>query len=517
MVIMALKSGHDGSVAVLKDRRLMFSKETEKNSFPRHFFLAPETVLAAADEIGGLPDVVALGGWHRGPRGGGATGAGYLGLRNIERRDGAFFGKKAIYFSSSHERSHVMMAIGMAPPCASDLQVVLVWEGDIGSFYLANRTGTSVRPLEVLKQPGARYSLLYAIADPSYPPGGSYPRLEDAGKLMALAAYGRGRRPTATAERVVETLMSIDDCYSAPKSSFRDSPLYNVGVQSDVFAEAAALLTDALFNRFEAFARAHLPKGLDLRISGGCGLNCEWNRRWTECDHFRSVFVPPCTDDSGSAIGTAIDALVHESGVPWIEWSVYSGSMFRETDLRPQGWSAQGLHLDRLAECLAEGAIVAWVQGRSEIGPRALGNRSLLAAPFARETRDKLNAIKQRECFRPIAPCCTIEDVSRISDETFADPYMLFFRRITDDRLCAVTHVDGTARVQTVSRAANATLHALLSAFSRRSGLGVLCNTSLNYKGRGFINDALELFDYCHVAGITEIVIDDVWFRRAVD
>jgi hydroxymethyl cephem carbamoyltransferase len=160
------------------------------------------------------------------------------------------------------------------------------------------------------------------------------------------------------------------------------------------------------------------------------------------------------------------------------------------------------------------GRFVAWVQGRWEIGPRALGNRSLLAEPFRAATRERLNTIKQRESYRPIAPVCRREDTGRAFHETFADPYMLYFRRVRDERLRAVTHVDGSARAQTVTAQANPPLHALLTAFADRHDLGVLCNTSLNFNGFGFINRMTDLIHYCDSRGIDDMVVGTVWYER---
>ena len=116
---------------------------------------------------------------------------------------------------------------------------------------------------------------------------------------------------------------------------------------------------------------------------------------------------------------------------------------------------------------------MAWVQDRWEIGPRALGNRSLLAEPFDARTRDALNKIKVRETYRPIAPVCRVEDADRLyTGGGFEDPYMLYFRRARSAELGAVTHVDGSARVQTVSRQTNAGLHDLLCAFADAPGRG---------------------------------------------
>ena len=162
---------------------------------------------------------------------------------------------------------------------------------------------------------------------------------------------------------------------------------------------------------------------------------------------------------------------------------------------------------------LADGRIFAWVQGRWEIGPRALGNRSILAEPFDPRTRDRLNEIKQREGYRPIAPCCRVEDLTDAYRDGFEDPYMLYFKRARRTDLGAVTHVDGTARVQTVSAGTNPRLHGLLSAFAERRGIGVLCNTSLNFKGFGFINRMSDLAHYCEQRGIADMVVGDRWWQ----
>jgi hydroxymethyl cephem carbamoyltransferase len=159
--------------------------------------------------------------------------------------------------------------------------------------------------------------------------------------------------------------------------------------------------------------------------------------------------------------------------------------------------------------------VFAWVQGRWEIGPRALGNRSLLADASNPGMKDRLNLIKQREDYRPIAPCCRVEDLTKAFTDDFEDPYMLFFNRVRADGLPAVTHVDGTARVQTVSAADNPRLHDLLSAFAERRELGVLCNTSLNFKGHGFINRMSDLTVYCEEHGVYDMVVGDAWYRRA--
>jgi len=148
------------------------------------------------------------------------------------------------------------------------------------------------------------------------------------------------------------------------------------------------------------------------------------------------------------------------------------------------------------------------VSGKYEIGPRALGNRSILAAPFRDSTRVRLNEIKQREQFRPIAPVCLQDDADKWFGCGWDSPYMLFTHRSTTDALSAVTHVNRTARIQTVTSATNKRLYDLLIAFKARTGYGVLCNTSLNFKGKGFINNMVDLDAYATEHGLDGFVVD---------
>jgi len=517
MLVVAFKPGHDGAVAAIEDCELLYSLESEKDSRPRCSPLLPTTVLDIAERLGAVPDVVALGGWSDlRPRGIVYTGAGYEGIQEPAVTTSRFFGKEVRFFSSTHERSHIYMALGMAPEDPAPVRTVLVWEGDVGAFYLVDSDHRIIRRVPVMTGPGARYAFLFALADPTFPDVGGKPRLNDAGKLMALAAFGNAADASPEITHAADRILKQDSMYPAPKAEYRDSVLHNAGVESIECKIAAALLTERLFETFAEVAREQMPEGSPLYISGGCGLNCDWNRNWADLGYFSSVFVAPCTNDSGSALGTAIDALTTFTGDPHIDWSVYSGLDFVEdTRPAPTRWRSRPLDHDTLAEAVSGGRAVAWVQGRWEIGPRALGNRSILAEPFSAATRDRLNEIKLREDYRPIAPCCRVEDLAQVFHEDFEDPYMLYFRRVRESSAVrAVTHVDGSARVQTVRESGNPRLHRLLSAFAARRGVGVLCNTSLNFNGEGFINRTSDLTRYCETRGIHDMVIGDTWYQR---
>ena len=314
---------------------------------------------------------------------------------------------------------------------------------------------------------------------------------------MALASFSNRSTPIAEERKLLDFLLDGPRRELSAYQGLEKSRYYNVGVDDPDFRNFAGIYSNKIFDVFYQFAQANMKKRLPLVIAGGCGLNCDWNTKWKETSLFAEVFVPPVANDSGSAIGTAIDAQFHLTGNPKIDWNVYSGLGFimaGSFDLAQ--YDIYETNYKMIADMLANDLILGWVSGKYEIGPRALGNRSILAAPFQVSTRARLNEIKQREQFRPIAPVCLEEEAGRWFGCDHASPYMLYTYRVRTDALAAVTHVNGTARIQTVSVGTNRKLYELLSAFKARTGYGVLCNTSLNFKGRGFINKIDDLSTY---------------------
>ena len=510
MRILGLNAGHDGAFTAVEDGRLLFCEEAEKNSFRRHRALTSTSVINAVQHLDGVPDVIAHGG-------GWGEGAGYHGANGSLRRETSVLGRPGTLVLTTHERAHILSSIALAPRHEPTVRAALVWEGLLGKLYLVDERCYITTEVEVLDMPGSRWALLFALADAEFPDAGAVPRDTDAGKLMALAAYGDADDPGPAATKIVDRILTLPmkDVWPASKWRFRDTPVYNAGVEAEVTKAAAALLSRRIFDTYANAAREHLPPGLPLFVSGGCGLNCDWNRMWQDLGHFSSVFVPPCPNDAGLAIGAAADAQLVLTADPFIEWSVYTGLEFDwDHDPDPAIWRKRPADDGAIAAALADGRVFAWVQGRAELGPRALGNRSLLADPSSASARDQLNQIKQREGYRPIAPVCRVEDLADTFDTGFEDPYMLYFRMVLTDRLPAVTHVDGTARCQTVSEETNPRLHDLLCAVAARTGIGALCNTSLNRRGLGFLNRTSDLERYCLRRLVDDMVINDAWFER---
>ena len=252
-----------------------------------------------------------------------------------------------------------------------------------------------------------------------------------------------------------------------------------------------------------------------LTMAGGTALNCVANTAIWRDTPFDEVWVQPASGDSGTALGAALH-LAHRAGE------------FTDGEVSPalgRSWSddelAEWLRAARVpfttpedlagqvADILADNGVIAWFDGRSEFGPRALGRRSLLANPIPAGNVELLNDVKGREQFRPVAPMVLAERAEEIfTDGPMPSPYMLFVHTVRDewrDRIPAVVHSDGTARIQTVSDTDVPRVAALIRAFAERTGVPVLVNTSLNTAGRPMVDDprdALELFGSAPVAAL---------------
>lgn len=501
MNIVSYNPGHDGAVAHLRDGHLVTSIEAEKDSNYRYTPIGSRDLLDAFGRLEQIPDVVCTGGWWQ--REARPTGrVPHVGYRGTSKHEIAvdhsyMFGNSIQCFSSSHERSHLLCGFGMSPFSQGSYCYALVWEGAIGAFYEIDPEMNITLIADVMNGPGNRYASIYGLADPTFPKDAPFSRLSDAGKLMDLASFSRRSTPTAEEEDLMDFLLTSKqvrlDCYEQLESSV----YFNVGINDTEFRNFAGIFSDRIFETFHSFARTNLRSGLPLIIAGGCGLNCDWNTKWRETGIFSDIFIPPVANDSGSAIGMAIDAQLHFTGNAKIEWDVYSGLPFKmDSPVVVDRYDIQDVSHEKVAEMLRCGLVLGWVSGRYEIGPRALGNRSILAAPFDDSTRVRLNQIKQREQFRPIAPVCLEDDAARWFGCDRESPFMLFTYLVNTDALAAVTHVNGTARLQTVNQRTNAQLHDLLVAFKQRTGFGVLCNTSLNFNGKGFINNLTDLDSY---------------------
>jgi carbamoyltransferase len=254
-----------------------------------------------------------------------------------------------------------------------------------------------------------------------------------------------------------------------------------------------------------------------LAMAGGVALNCVMNGRLRDAGIFDEVWVQPAAGDAGTALGAALwtDATERGGGLAlaprrWSMQHAHWGPHFDDDTIEQHlRWAklpyrrSDDLSVD-VAQLLAANRIVGWFQGRMEFGPRALGARSILASPIEASMQTKLNALKDREDFRPVAPALPQEDLGRWFAPPDANggqsPFMLFVYDVLPvqrDRIPAACHIDRTARVQTVDHDSNPRFHALLREFGRRTGVPVLVNTSFNVRGAPIVcspRDAIEAF-----------------------
>ncbi|WP_223503149.1 carbamoyltransferase C-terminal domain-containing protein [Pseudomonas sp. BF-R-24] len=513
MKILGVNTGHDGHICLIENESLIFSHESEKNSGIRYAPLSLSAAIINAIQHYGELDAVAISGWAEGmdPRNS-PTEGGYLGL-NIEKTSCNFKGKQIAWVNCSHEISHIIASYALSPYADVQSCYVLVWEGFIGNFYKID-TDMRIQLIgNIMQGPGLRYAFTYGVADPTFNLKKGYCRLGDAGKMMALAAFGKSGEPDADESRIIDYIINCKSAIDTlDKNNLKESGYYNIGVDSEKFCNLAKKISDRLFSVFYEFISTHINERLPLLISGGCGLNCEWNKKWEDCGLFEDIFVPPCTNDTGVGIGAAAAAQKILTGKTALQWSVYSGQHFILESLNESKFLATPLILTDVCKALLEGEVICWVNGNCEIGPRALGNRSIIAEPFSANTTKKLNSIKHREHYRPIAPICIEEDALLYFENCTQSKYMLSFHNVIDKRLKAITHIDGTARVQTVNYKDNPGMYNLLSEFKKISGVSVLCNTSLNTKGRGFINSSTDLESFCLSNKISIFVINQTMY-----
>ncbi|GGY09389.1 carbamoyltransferase family protein [Streptomyces anandii] len=332
-------------------------------------------------------------------------------------------------------------------------------------------------------------------------------RSSDEYKVMALASYGKPRFLPQLRQYVHPTgdggfrAHGVDWAALAPPRGKHEPWTQE---HADLAASCQAVLEEVLLELVHWLHRE--AGGEALAMAGGVALNCVANSKIAAQGPYRHVWVQPAAGDAGTALGGALYLAASEGNVPEPMPGADLGRGWSDEELR--AWLEEAAvpyeRPDDIAETvageLARDGVVAWFQGRSEYGPRALGHRSLLAHPGRAENLERLNRVKGREEFRPVAPMVLAERAHELFEGPVPSPYMLFVHDVHRDwreRIPAVVHVDGTARIQTVDERQEPLVAAMLRGFERRTGLPVVVNTSLNTAGRPMVDDprdALECF-----------------------
>lgn len=352
-----------------------------------------------------------------------------------------------------------------------------------------------------------------------------FARSSDEYKVMALASYGTPRYLDELRRRIRaghDGGFVVEPVDWSAFAKRREPAAGCTEDHADLAASVQARLEEVLLDLVHWLHRQTGERRLAL--AGGVALNCVANSRIAAEGPFEEVWVQPASGDAGTALGGALH-LAASAGEP-------AGPM-PGADLG-RGWADAEIEevltrarlpyerpadvADAVARALAEDQIVAWFQGREEFGPRALGHRSLLAHPGRAENLDRLNDVKGREQFRPVAPMVLAERAAEIfARGPLPSPYMLFVHDVRAqwrDRLRAVVHVDGTARIQTVDADAEPLVARMLRRFSDRTGLPVVVNTSLNTAGRPIVGDPRDALECFGSAPVDVLAIGPYLVRR---
>ncbi len=388
--------------------------------------------------------------------------------------------------------------------------------GDFVSTMMAKCEGNEIEVLDRVFLPHSLGSLYTMISEFI-----GYTKYGDEGKVMGLAPYGKDRYCKEISKLVsTKNGFQLDLSYFKPLGSnqgmqvlpdgtvrlarhFSDRMEEQFGQPRQPYTDIAQRDMDlayALQHHFEEIF-FHLLNELhqrvpldDLAMAGGCALNSVANGKLFERTPFRRTYIQPAAGDEGLAVGAALHTYHSVLKQPRRREvnNAYLGPEFSgsriQSALQKAGLESRKLDrdalLDLVAEQIAAGNVVGWFQGRMEWGPRALGNRSIVAHPGLPNMKDVLNArIKHREWFRPFAPSIMGEYQHEYFEHDHPSPFMLHVYKIRPDKrrsLCAVNHVDDTGRLQSVTREENPLYYDLISAFHRKTGIPVILNTSFN-------------------------------------
>lgn len=530
MLICGIKASHDGAVAVIDDGHLQFSVEMEKlNNGERYASLDAMSrvndILAGEGVRPADVDRFVIDGWHTTgsngdhavllnnyestvelPTAGYVEGPGDSGPLQRRQFTHTEFIDGMDYVSFNHVTNHILGSYCASPfaPKNEDA-LVLVWDGGIVPrlYEVCPETREVTLVSALLPLSGGSFADFSAHFGPfAVDNAGLTPdetvrlHLSIAGKAMAYAALGAADpEKFPVLDRMIADLPGLDtnaaSSLGAAIASNRKNTMPGMS-DGDIIATFQDYLGKRLCDRLFALVARRFPgQRPNLVLGGGCALNIKWNSLIRASGIFQDVFVPPFPNDSGAAIGTAACEMFYQ-GTVVLDWDVYSGPSVVSTPV-PDDWRAQKFDERQVAQLLhSEGMPIVILSGRAELGPRALGNRSILAPATELGTKSRLNAIKNRADYRPVAPICLESRAPEVFAPGSPDPYMLFEHTLRPgwaDRVPAIVHLDGTARLQTISENQESATARILAEYTKISGIPVLCNTSANFEGCGFFPD----------------------------
>ena len=555
-LVLGINSTHDAAAALLRDGEIVMAVEEERLSRVKHHFGMPRRAVAACVAAAGatIGDVehaafymnarkwLTVNGIHflrnfpasrrylgRKP----ALWRSFVGVERRVRQETGFRGR--LHFVD-HHTAHIESAFW---PSGFDEAAALTIDGagEAETTVLARVDERALTRLHTARYPHSVGKAWETVTDWL-----GWQPTRDEGKLMGLAPYGDDRfvkqfvqvlgpktdgsfhqdlayfafqrgGPRLYSERFVRE-------FGAPRAPDGEILDHHRAVAFALQAQTEQVVL-ALARRLRA--QTNLPR---LVMAGGVALNCVANGRLVREGIFDDVFIQPAAGDDGACLGAAFHVSHRRLGVArgGARQHAFHGPGYDAADTLAAA-TARGITPERpadiiahTADLLARGEIVGWMQGRMEYGPRALGHRSILANPCDPAVAEKVNRlVKFREAFRPFAPAVPLEHAADWFEGARASPYMLLSFQVRPEmraRIPGVTHVDGSARVQTVTREQDARFHALLGAFGSATGVPVLLNTSFNVRGEPIVCTPAEALDALARTGLDAVVVGDLLFRK---
>ena len=458
---------HDAAVCVLEDGNILFAGHAERYSEVKNDWFTNPEVLSEALSYG-KPNAIAYYEWPLLKKFRIATKGGFGGSKPFYKSYKPLRGIKTYNFS--HHYSHA--AGGYYTSNFKDALIVVldaIGEFDTGSIWIGS--GSDIKPVEKIKYP-ISFGLFYSAFTNLI----GLKANEEEYIMMGMAAYG-------DKNRYWKKINSYFPWVNKQKYNFHrgitdwDEPI-DEQAKFDIAAAVQAVY-EARFWDLMCDWKSKTGKE-NLVFMGGCALNSKANTMLWRI--FSSVWIMPNPGDAGSALGAA--AALYEGHVNWT--GPYLGTNI-----------GGDYPVNKIVNAIMKDGIAAVASGRAEYGPRALGNRSILADPRDPNIKNKVNLIKKRELFRPFAPVVMEEHASEWFDMNYPSPYMQYTPKcLKPDLIPSVVHADGTSRVQTVNRQQHPGLYSVLEKFYKKSKIPVLLNTSLNIKGQPMLNDQNDLLEW---------------------
>jgi carbamoyltransferase len=459
------ETSHDASVSLIKDGDILFAGHSERYSKKKNDWFTNDSLIKDALEYG-YPDQIAYyeNRWLKKARiaihGGFGGDKPYFLQTPLKKIPRASFGHHKSHAAAGYYTSNYTDAVIVVLDAIGEFNTSTIWVGE----------GSNIKQVYKQNYP-VSFGLFYSAFTQLI---GLMPNQEEY-IMMGMAGYGDWTKYYKKVDNYFPR-------YDKQKYNFHKGITdWGWVSEQDKFDIAAAvqIVYEQRLIEFMNMAKSMTGK-TNLVFMGGCALNCSANTFLWKI--FDSVWIMPNPGDAGSSLGAA--ALLYGKHLNW------SGPYL--------GYNLSGEYpVNEIVDEILKNKIVAVANGRAEYGPRALGNRSILADPRDPYIKDKVNLIKQRENFRPFAPVIMEECAKEWFEMDFISPYMQYAVKCKKpDLIPSVVHVDGTSRVQTVNREQHRGLWRVLNKFYQQTGVPVLLNTSLNIKGQPLLNDKNDIIDW---------------------